>query len=169
MPQLEISQDFAAPPEAVFDTLTDLANTAEIVQGIDSLELLTEGPVGVGTRFRETRTIFGKQATEEMEVSVFERPGRYVLLAESRGMRYESVHVIEPTEEGCRLTLTFNGEPQTTSAKLMSAMSGVFIGSMKKLMAQDMADLKAAVEGGAGADGAEAAESAEAPAPEAEG
>lgn len=149
MPEIQISETIAASPEAVFDALTDLEGTADRIQGIESLEVLTEGPVGVGTRFRETRTMFGREATEEMEFSVFERPGRYVLVAESHGMRYETEHLVEAVDGGSRVTLRFQGEPQTTGAKIMSAMSGLFMGAARKAMQQDLADLKRSLEEGA--------------------
>jgi hypothetical protein len=54
---------------------TDLDGAAERVDGIQKLEKLTDGPVGLGTRFRETRRMFRKEAAEEMEFTAFE-PGR---------------------------------------------------------------------------------------------
>ena len=60
-----MSEHVTAPREVVFEVAADFHNAAELnIQGIDSLEVLTDGPIGVGTRFRETRVMMGKSSTE---------------------------------------------------------------------------------------------------------
>jgi hypothetical protein len=61
--------DVDASPGRAFEVFTDLANNATVVRGIEKMEILTDGPIGVGTRFRETRVMMGKQATEGMELT----------------------------------------------------------------------------------------------------
>ena len=56
------------PVEDVFAVFTDLHRAAERIRGIERLEVLTDGPVGKGTRFRETRIMFRREATEEHRV-----------------------------------------------------------------------------------------------------
>ena len=69
----------AAPPDVVFATMADIARWPEFIGGIERVELLTDGPVRVGTRFRETRTMFGRSASEEMTVAELAPPHRFVL------------------------------------------------------------------------------------------
>ena len=76
MAQFTIDKYIEAPREVVFDAALDLHSVAENIRGIEKLEVLTEGPIGLGTRFRETRIMFKKEATEVMEITVFERPSR---------------------------------------------------------------------------------------------
>ena len=85
MPSVEVERTIAAPPDRAFRIATDLENLAATVSGIDSVEVLTEGPVGEGSRWRETRTMMGRPATEEMWVTAFEAPRRFVVEAESHG------------------------------------------------------------------------------------
>ena len=68
--EIQVTRTIDAPPEIVWTLITDIANSPQVISGIDSVTILgsTEG-FGVGTRWRETRTMFGKEATEEMEVS----------------------------------------------------------------------------------------------------
>ena len=47
----------AAPSERVFAALTDLDNAPKLLSGIGEVQLLTPGPLGKGSRFRETRTV----------------------------------------------------------------------------------------------------------------
>ncbi|UCF66468.1 MAG: SRPBCC family protein, partial [Acidobacteriota bacterium] len=120
MTPISVSCDIAAPVEHVFARAVDFAHAAERIEAILAVEMLSEGPVGVGTRFRETRKMFGKEASETMEVSTFEPPRRYVLSAESHGARYRSTFTFEPTGHGTRVTRSFEAIPLTFFARLMS-------------------------------------------------
>ena len=74
MTSFEVSTVISASPERVFALFTDLAHAPDNIRAIKKLELLTPGPMCMGTRFRETRVMFGKEATEEMEVIERTRP-----------------------------------------------------------------------------------------------
>src|SRR5438445_13881615 len=90
------TQRIEAPVETVFRLSTDLDHWAGRIQGITKVERLTSGPVGVGTRFKETRKMFGKEATETMEFSAFEPNRRYELTADSCGAVYRIEFRFEP-------------------------------------------------------------------------
>src|SRR5918994_476360 len=77
-----------APVERVWDVLTDVAHADQTLSGVTRVELITEGPYRVGTRWRETRRMFGKEATEQMQVTVVETPTRTVIEADSSGIHY---------------------------------------------------------------------------------
>ena len=143
---LSVSRDVHAPIEVVFDRAADFPNAAETISAITKMEMLTEGPVGVGTRFRETRIMFGREASEEMEITQFERPHRYRLFAESHGARYDSGLSFETVEGGTRVTMHFEATPLTFMAKIMSFMMKPMMKKMVSICAKDLEDLKAAVE-----------------------
>lgn len=137
-----------APVEDVWQASSDFAHCADYISGISKTEVLTDGPVGMGTRYRETRVMFGKEATEEMEVVAFEPPRRYALQAESHGSRYYSELLFEERDGGTQVTMIFQGTPVTFMAKLVSFLMRPF---MKKIMqgcAEDLDDLKRHLEGG---------------------
>lgn len=144
--KISISERIIAPQERVFGLFADLDGFAGRVEGITKLERLTDGPVGVGTRWRETRLMFGKEATEEMEFTVFEPPRRYVVEAESHGTHYRSEYRFEPAGGATDVHMTFEGRPLTLGAKLLAPLGLLMAGTMKKCFAQDIADLKAAAE-----------------------
>jgi len=89
MTNLDISRDVSASAAAVWTIMTDLENAADTISAIQSIVILSE-PQGfdVGTTWRETRTMFGKQATEEMSVTQVDPGTSYVVEAESNGARY---------------------------------------------------------------------------------
>ena len=146
--RMSVSQDIAAPIETVFDRAADFPNAASTIEAITKMEMLTEGPIGVGTRFRETRVMFGREATEEMEIVEFDRPRGYRLHAESHGSRYLSGLSFEETAGGTRVTMHFEGTPLTLMAKIMSFMMKPMMKKMVSICAKDLEDLKNAVENG---------------------
>ena len=130
-----------APPQRVFDVFTDLEHAAERIRGIDKMEVLTPGAVGKGTQFRETRTIFKKQAVETMTITEFEPGQKYATTAESCGCRYDAAFYFEPDGNGTHVRFEMTGTPQTFMAKLMMPLAKVMAGSMKKMIAADFDDL----------------------------
>lgn len=150
MGTMQFSTYINAPADRVFANSIDFEHAPDRISGIDAIEMLTEGPAAVGTRFRETRTIMGKQATEEMEVTTFD-PGRsYTLGCDSCGARYETLVESVPEGDGTLCRMTMNWKPTTLGAKVMGPIMGVFMkGMMRKCIEQDLADMKAAAESNA--------------------
>ena len=151
MAGISVERAVAAPPALVWDIVTDIERSPDVVESIRSVERLDGGTgVGVGTRWRETRVLVGRQATEILRVSAVE-PGRaYTVEAESRGTRYRSVLRVDPDGAGSRLSMSFDAEPSGTVAKLLAATVGrVFEGSTRKALQKDLDDIAAAAEGAA--------------------
>jgi hypothetical protein len=127
----------------VFEVFCDLANAAGNITAITKLEVL-EGPaqLNLGTRWRETRTMFGQEATEEMWVTGYEQDASYVAEAESRGTHYRSEYRFTAEGNGTRVDTTFEGTPLSVGARVVSIFGVLFAGSAKKAMHQDLVDLK---------------------------
>jgi hypothetical protein len=122
---LIVSRDIAAGPEAVWAVVVGMDDWVAVVDAIEAVERLDDGVgFGLGTRWRETRTMLGKRATEVMEIAEFEDGVRYATEAESHGSKYFSEIRVDPLETGCRLSMSFRGEPQTTFTKIMDATIG---------------------------------------------
>ena len=88
--ELKVSREVIAPAEQVWSVITDLDRAAERLSGVNALERVSGPAFDVGTRWRETRKMFGKEATEEMEVASVTPGSAYTVLAESHGSKYES-------------------------------------------------------------------------------
>ncbi len=86
MREIKLTRTVAAPPQRLWEVVTDLDSVSRHISGISRIERLDGGNgFEVGTRWRETRTMFGREATEEMEVTGLE-PGRsYTVEADGRG------------------------------------------------------------------------------------
>src|SRR5687768_2543408 len=80
-----------APKEAVWKTITDIKNAPNRISGIQKVEVLEQPPSGVvGLKWRETRTMFGKSATEVMWITKAVENSYYETRAESHGAIYHS-------------------------------------------------------------------------------
>lgn len=146
MPSVEVHRTIAAPPERVFRIATDLRNIEKTMSGIDSAEVLTDGPFGEGTRWRETRTLYGRQATEEMWVTGFDPPRSYVVEAESHGAQYRTEITFAPEGDRTRVTFRFEAHPLSLVARVFSILSGLMAKSVRQALEQDLDDLKQASE-----------------------
>jgi hypothetical protein len=138
----------AAPPEKVFAMATDFGGAAQTISAITRMEMLTEGPARVGTRFRETRKMFGKEATEEMTVTELEAPHRYVLGAESHGSRYRTELRFEPLGAGTEMTMHFSATPLTLGAKIMAFLMKPMMKKLAATCGKDLEDLRDQIEKG---------------------
>lgn len=148
MPTLTATIHVAAPLARVFEVFTDLPHAAERIPAITKIEMLTDGPFRVGTRWRETRVIMKKEATEEMWVTGCHPPRSYTVEAESHGTHYDTLFEFAPDGDGTRVTWTFKGTPLTFGAKVMSVIfAPLFKGMMRKCMRDDLEALRAVCEG----------------------
>lgn len=143
MQKITVERTIAAPPARVFASATDIHRWAEIVPAIERVEVLTPGPMGVGTRFRETRKMMGREATEEMTVTGFDPPRSYVLGAESHGCRYRTELRFEPAGAGTRMVFDFGAEPLTFAAKVMMVLMKPMMKKAAQMCAKDLDAIKA--------------------------
>ncbi len=146
MAQFSLSTQVNAPINKVFRKFSDFPNAADMIEGIVRVEMLTDEPIGKGTRFNETRVMFGKEATEEMEVTEFDPHKKYTLSAISCGAKFDSTFTFTEHDGGTRVDLDLQTKSLTLMAKLMSPLGALMMGSMKKCVQADMDQIKAACE-----------------------
>lgn len=147
MPTMTASKHFQAPPEVVFDHLTDLELAAAQISSIVRIEKLTDGPVGAGTRFRETRVMFGKEATEEMEITAFDRGRSFTVECDSCGAHYVVHHVLRHEGDGTTVDVQFQMRPLTVFAKLMTPVGKLMAKSCMKAFDKDLEEMRTVIEG----------------------
>lgn len=138
--KIEFSRIIKAPINKVFDVFSDISQADSRISGIKEIEIL-EGGKGLGTKWKETRVMFGKDATEIMWISEFEPNKSYTVDAESNGMKYRSVYNFKEMEDGTKVEGSFEGTAQTTGAKIFSYLAFMFAPSMRKAFMADMDDL----------------------------
>ena len=140
----------AAPPEIAYATALDLARWPDFIRGISKLEIVTPGEPEVGTRFRETRTMFGREAVEEMTIAELDPPNRQVFTAQNHGARYTATTQFIADGSGTRIRLTFEGVPVTFLARLLSPLALLMAGSVRTQIQNDLNDMAAEADRRAG-------------------
>ena len=146
MPKMLLTKRIAAPPKNVFAAVADVATLPMRIPEVKAVEVLTPGPVGVGTRFTETRKVFGREATETFEVTVFAPPAKLTLVTVSCGMEYAAEHRFLPDGGGTLVELELRFRARSLYAKLMRPLGWLMRGMMRKALAKDLDALAAAVE-----------------------
>jgi carbon monoxide dehydrogenase subunit G len=146
---LTLERSIAAPPEVVWRVLTDLEAAPETLSGVARVERLAGAGYTIGTRWRETRTMMGREETEEMEVVGIDDGRSTMIAAEARGMAYRTEFALDPTPEGTLLRMRFSGSLQSPSwvqrvVARLTARLGVAM--TRKMMQQDLDDIARAAE-----------------------
>ena len=132
----------SAPPDRTWAVASDFANAAGRIKAITKVEVVTPGPVGSGTRFREWR---GRQAVD-MEVAAWSPPHSYSLRGYAAGTEFTSEIRCVPDGSGTRLEMEVHVHPKTFGAKLLSPLMAIMSKMMVKTCAKDLVDIAAAAE-----------------------
>lgn len=135
-----VSRTIDAPVTDVFRVVSEIENYSKAVPWITKVEILTDAKKGVGTKFRETRLMGSKEATTELEVTEFVENERIRLVSDSHGTVWDSVFVTKEVAGKTELTLTMEGKPHSTLAKMMVPMMKPML---EKALAKDMDAVKA--------------------------
>jgi hypothetical protein len=136
-----------APRADVWSAITDIENAAEILSGVEQVEIVERPPSGlIGLRWRETRMYFGKPATVEKQVTEAVENEFYKTRAEDSGFVFLSRLSISDGGSGVTLSTSHDTQPQGFVAKLKSTPMFLFKGVIRKALTRDLNDIKARVE-----------------------
>src|SRR5919198_4639234 len=111
---MRVEQTFRvdARPEQVFDYMTDPAKLADWQTTKTSVEQITPGAPGLGTRVRErTKPPGGKEFEQIVEFTVFERPRRFTAHIVEGPQPIDGTWTMEPTDgDATQVTFVAEGE-----------------------------------------------------------
>ena len=100
--QIRVRVPIEGSVEEIWKVITDIENSASRVSAIEEIEILEKPPSGLlGLKWRETRTMFGKSATEVMWITDARENEFYDVRAESHGTVYQSRLSITKEDGGC--------------------------------------------------------------------
>lgn len=140
--RITVTRHVQAPIDKTYEYFIDIEKIADRIKGIETIEILEHGGEdNVGLRWRETRTMFGREATEEMWISAAEKDLFYEVQAKSNGMKYLTRYEFTSNSDGTGVSLSFSGRPVSLMAKIMAPMMSFMAGSMRKALEADMDDL----------------------------
>ena len=105
MATIRVSQDIGAPIHHVFAQFSDIEHGSEHVSGIRKVEMMTVGPVHLGSRWNETREVLGRVDDAEMEITAFEQDKAYTITHHKAGFRIDTTFTFEPIPSGTRVSI----------------------------------------------------------------
>jgi hypothetical protein len=133
------SVDIRCDPEDAFDYLSDHRNELEWNPGIESIDKLTGGPVGLGTRYRAKWK--GAPKAVEVETIAYDRPHGWSV--HNGGPIEVTVTIrLKTTAAGTRLSSDFDARPHG----LFRLAFPLFLRKIRKEEVANMTYLKAALE-----------------------
>lgn len=124
----QLDEHIARPPREVFDFLSDPTNATKFLDNITESRQLSDGPIAVGTTFRETRVMNGRPATADLLVSAYEPDTHIGISTEAEGIRVEYHYRLVPEGDGTHLTWTCELE----ASRLRRMMLPMVAAIMKK-------------------------------------
>lgn len=144
-----LTQHIRATPEKVWAVISDIPGSAATLSGVESVQMLSDGPYGEGTRWKETRTMMGRSETVEMWVAQADPPRTTTVKAHQGGADYTTKFSLAGRDGGTELTLTFGADVArpTLLSKISMALFGKLGMSMtRKALAKDLAEIAAKAE-----------------------
>ena len=142
--EFTLEETFDASPETVFAAVADIDSFGEWMPGFISVKKLTEGETRLGTKFEETRKMYGKEAMESFEVTKFEPPHTYELTIDgSKGTTGKGFYVFTYgfTPEGSGTKMTMDAKI-TDMGKMGKILGKIMVGSFKKAIDKDHKAIK---------------------------
>jgi hypothetical protein len=145
---LQLDQTIAASPAVVWAALTDIANWSRWMPNLVRLEVMDDEAIAAGKKFRETRTLFGREATEVFEVMHMQAPEELELHVDgrqgsSRRGSYWFRYRLEPVAVGTCLHLHGRIEGM---GWFFRNVGRLFVGVFRHALAKDLAAFKRYVE-----------------------
>ena len=130
------------PVEHVFAFVADSKQLPMWQSNLIKSEVLTEGPLRVGSRFQEVRLVRQKETEIQGEMTAFEPNRRFTTKTLSKPEVTVS-YSFEPENGGTRLRYEFG----MVTRGLMRLLQPMILGSIKKDTASDFEKLKQLLEG----------------------
>ena len=100
-----MSEWISRAPHDVFDFVTTPSNAPQLMESVQSMVQTTDGPLGVGTHYRETRLMRGTEEHAELEVVAFDRDAVYAVKNVTEGFDIVYRYEFRPEADGTRIDL----------------------------------------------------------------
>jgi uncharacterized protein YndB with AHSA1/START domain len=142
MPAFKNTATIQRPAEEVFAFLADFEKVPMWNYAIEDTRKMSAGPVGVGTRYRQSRTIPAR-TTEEFEVTVFQPASRLAIRGDIGPFRATVSYELEAVAGVTRLVNAVELEPAQARLKLLAPLAAPKI---KAAVAQNLDKLRLVLE-----------------------
>lgn len=122
MTRVTVEGAVAARPETVFRAVTDVEHLPELDDQIVGIEFLTDQRSGRGTRFRETRSMNGREMVTELEITEWVEGERARMVADTHGTVWDTLFTVRPDGAGCVLVIDMDARPHKLLPRIMNPL-----------------------------------------------
>jgi polyketide cyclase/dehydrase/lipid transport protein len=130
------------PQVEVFAFLADFQNVPSWNYAIEQTTKTSAGPVGVGTTYRQIRTI-PRRREESFHVTIFEPPTRLAIQGQIGPFHAKISYLIEPIADGTRLANDVELEPSSAPLRLIGPLA---VPQVKAAVGRNLSTLKELLE-----------------------
>jgi uncharacterized protein YndB with AHSA1/START domain len=143
MATVRIVRSIQAPAAVVFRAVADPQLFAQAIGGVTRLEFLSAVRSGVGTRFRQTRRMDGRESTMEFEITEHVGNERVRIVNETHGTTWDSVFTVAPAGSSATLSMVMTTRSRRLLPRLLMPLICLVI---RKAVARDIDAVKALCE-----------------------
>jgi carbon monoxide dehydrogenase subunit G len=144
MINLDLGTLIDRPVKDVFAFVADPNNMAKWNSAVVSLQQITPGTVGVGTKFKSVGEMMGRRIEGEMQVTALEPDSHCGYQVNAGPMQVNLNLSFKPVGTGTKISLNAQGNP----AGIFKLAEPVMAGRVKSMMEENLARLKSVLEKG---------------------
>jgi len=144
MINLDFSTLVDRPMKDVFTFVADPNNLSKWNSAVVSIQQVTPGAVGVGTKFKNIGEMLGRRIEGEMQVTAYEPDSKCGFQMNAGPMQVNLTLTLKTVGTGTKLSLNAQGNP----AGIFKLAEGVMAGRVKSMMEENLARLKSVLEKG---------------------
>ncbi len=128
MSRTTVVRTIKAPIELVFETVAKIEMFSEAVPDVVEVVFLSESKSGVGTRYRETRTMGRRTASTDLEVIEYVPYKHARMVADQGGTVWDTVFAVQENGDGSvELRVVMEAKAYKRTAKLMNPLVANFV------------------------------------------
>jgi carbon monoxide dehydrogenase subunit G len=132
------------PVKEVFAFVANPNNMSKWNSVVLSLEQVTPGEVGVGTKFKSIGELMGRRIEGEMQITAYEPDTKCGFQVNSGPMQVNMTMTFKTVGTGTKISLNAQGNP----AGFFKIAEGMLAGRVKTMMEENLARLKSVLEKG---------------------
>jgi carbon monoxide dehydrogenase subunit G len=144
MINLDFSTLIDKPVKDVFAFVSNPNNMSKWNSAVVSLQQVTPGAVGVGTKFKSMGEAMGRRIEGEMQVTAYEQDSKCGFQLQAGPMQMNLTMTFKTVGTGTKLSLNAQGNP----GGIFKLAEGMMTAQIKSLMEGNLARLKSVLEKG---------------------
>jgi carbon monoxide dehydrogenase subunit G len=144
MINLDLGTLIDKPIKDVFAFVADPNNMSKWNSAVVSLEQITPGAVGVGSKYKSVGEMMGRRIEGEMQVTAYEPDAKCGYQVNAGPMQVNLTLAFKTVGTGTKINLNAQGNP----AGFFKLAEGMMAGRVKSMMEENLARLKSVLEKG---------------------